>query len=171
MKRSGMKPRTTPIARTAIKRKVRETRPRKRMRRRAVKPAAWEDRENRKVYVAKNLACELCTGMCIRKETREFVRYAQDPHHILGRGWLGADDARNLIACCRTCHNRVQDSKDGEIECWLVKVRDGTFDPAWLTSASGFQVLGRISVWVECGAVSNIKAAEEVLNFNFGEKS
>lgn len=108
---------------------------------RRAKPRTWEDRENRADYLSRHPSCQMCGEP------------TSDPHHILGRGWHGADSDANLLALCRPCHDSVNGTICGKVASLLAKLRAGELDYEGFKNV-GYSVTGKLDgVWRDAPGV------------------
>jgi len=63
-----------------------------------------------------------------------------DPHHILGRGWHGADEDQNLLGVCRPCHDSVNGTIAGKVLSLHAKFMDQELDLDWFEGRVGYSV-------------------------------
>ena len=98
--------------------------------------------ENRRLQLVLEPFCQLCAIFGKKPAP------ACESHHIMGRRFRLADDLRNLLSVCRTCHDHVE-SLPGEVcYCILGKCRtEGSIDIDFLASAADINLRGKLSVW------------------------
>ena len=113
------------------------------MRNRAIKRPKWENLESRYDYMFHHPACQF--GEYVFDECN---RLSQDPHHIFGRGWVGCDDPRNLIAACRNCHNATENYRDGYVWSLYVKLKTNELDLDFLSAGWRRSVRGTLETWM-----------------------
>lgn len=105
------------------------------MRRKRAKPRTWENPEVREAFRESHLFCQVCG-----KGSADHI------HHILRRGWIGADEEYNLLAACWQCHERIHAlSNRGKVIALHAKFRAGELDLGWYGSRPGFNVAGMLS--------------------------
>lgn len=103
------------------------------------KPRSWMGEANRQDFLWRHTTCQVCRGTTLSSEA----------HHILGRGWHGADDDRNLLGVCRPCHEPLH-TVAGKVQALHAKFKSDELDLDWFEGRVGYSVRGKLEgVWYD----------------------